>query len=118
MLDQTGLGDRAGDQAAALSGGNRQRTLIARALLANSQVIVLEDPNAGVDAAARANLHRLLSDIAAGGRAIVVSSSEPEELAAIAHRVVTVSRGRITGVLEGGDLTPEAVVRAATRGAA
>jgi ABC-type sugar transport system ATPase subunit len=115
-IQAVGLSEREEWKLGALSGGNRQRALIARALVADSRVIVLEDPNAGVDAAARANLHRLLGQIASDGRAVVVSSSEPEELAAIAHRVVAVSHGRISDELEGERLRPEAVVRAATRG--
>ena len=117
-LEGVGLAGRAEWKLGALSGGNRQRALIARALVADSRVIVLEDPNAGVDAAARANLHRLLGGIAAEGRAVVVSSSEPEELAAIAHRVMAISNGRVTEILEGERLTPSAVVGAATGGAA
>jgi ribose transport system ATP-binding protein len=117
-LEAVGLSRRDESKLGDLSGGNRQRALIARALVANSRLIVLEDPNAGVDAGARVNLHHLLGAIAADGRrAVVASSSEPEELAAIAHRVIAVSHGRITDVLEGDRLTPEAVVRAATRGA-
>jgi ABC-type sugar transport system ATPase subunit len=115
-LEAVGLAGRTDAKLAALSGGNRQRALIARALVADSRVIVLEDPSAGVDAAARANLHHLLGRLAAEGRALVVSSSEPEELAAIAHRVVAIAHGRVVEVLEGERLTPSAVVAAATRG--
>jgi len=109
-----GLATRVDDPLAALSGGNQQKALVARSLFARSSVLVLDDPTAGVDVKARADIHVLLRRLADEGKSVVLSSSEPEELAALADRVVVLSRGRVAAVLSGRELTPEAVIRSST----
>ncbi len=116
-LDSLGIGSRIEDGLAALSGGNRQKALIARCLVADAEILVLDDPSAGVDVRARHDLHSLLRQLADKGRTVVVSSSEMEELAAVADRVLVFWRGYITAELAGAELTPDSVVVAATHGA-
>ncbi len=88
-----------------LSGGNQQKVLFARALAAESMVLVLVDPTAGVDVGARAELHDLLRSAAARGAAILFGSSDFEEIVAIAERVLVVRDGRVSSEVSGTDVT-------------
>ncbi|WP_176245066.1 sugar ABC transporter ATP-binding protein [Oceanibacterium hippocampi] len=71
-----------------LSGGNQQKVLIGRALLTEPRVLVCDEPTRGIDVGAKAEIHEILRDLAASGVAILVVSSETEELLALAHRIV------------------------------
>jgi rhamnose transport system ATP-binding protein len=79
-----------------LSGGNQQKVLFARWLLRNPHVLVLDEPTRGVDVAARAAIHRLINQLAARGTAVLLISSEIEEVLGLAHRVLVMRRGSIT----------------------
>ena len=79
-----------------LSGGNQQKVLFARWLFRNPRVLILDEPTRGVDVAARAAIHRLINDLAAEGAAVLVISSEIEEVLGLAHRVLVMRRGSIT----------------------
>ncbi|MEJ8570436.1 ATP-binding cassette domain-containing protein [Microbaculum marinum] len=88
-----------------LSGGNQQKTLISRALLANASLLLAEEPTAGVDIGARADIYHILRDLAASGVPIVVVSSDIVELEGLCDRVLVFSRGRLVGELAGADVT-------------
>ena len=118
VLDNVGIAGKADSALGSLSGGNRQKALMGRCLMANAAVMVLDDPTVGVDVRARHDLHDLLRGLADEGRAVIVSASEMEELAAIADRVIVLKRGRLAAELTGPELTPDAVVIAATHGTA
>jgi ribose transport system ATP-binding protein len=94
-----------------LSGGNQQKVCLARWLLRGSSFLVLDEPTVGIDVHARAEIHRLLRELAEGGTTIVVASAEPEELALLCHRVIVLAKGRIVSTFES-PMTPESVVRA------
>jgi len=79
-----------------LSGGNQQKVLFARWLLRNPRVLILDEPTRGVDVAARAAIHRLINKLAAEGSAVLLISSEIEEVLGLAHRVLVMRRGSIT----------------------
>jgi rhamnose transport system ATP-binding protein len=79
-----------------LSGGNQQKLLFARWLLRNPRVLILDEPTRGVDVAARAAIHRLINNLAAEGTAVLMISSEIEEVLGLAHRVLVMRRGSIT----------------------
>jgi ABC-type uncharacterized transport system ATPase subunit len=81
--------------AASLSGGNRQRLEVARALTQNPRVIVAHNVTRGLDLAATAEVHRILLEFAAAGGAVLLVSSDLDELLAIATRVFVISRGKI-----------------------
>src|SRR3984957_1908961 len=81
---------------ASLSGGNQQKVLFARWLLLNPRVLILDEPTRGVDVAARAAIHRLINKLAADGTAVLLISSEIEEVLGLAHRVLVMRRGSIT----------------------
>jgi len=80
-----------------LSGGNRQKVLLARALAAGASLLVLEEPTQGVDVHAKAEIHRILRSLAAGGMAILVVSTDIRDLLEYVDRVVALRAGRIVG---------------------
>jgi ABC-type sugar transport system ATPase subunit len=84
---------------ASLSGGNQQKALIARWLAANPRVILLDDPTRGVDVGTKVDLYRLLEGLAGEGRAVVLVSTELEELATLCDRVVVVRSGSVAADL-------------------
>jgi ribose transport system ATP-binding protein len=95
-----------------LSGGNQQKVLFARWLLRNPRVLILDEPTRGVDVAARAAIHRLINDLAAEGTAVLLISSEIEEVLGLAHRVLVMRLGSIIREF-GADPPLEAVMEAA-----
>lgn len=96
-----------------LSGGNQQKLLFARALLATPSVLIADEPTRGVDVGAKRDLYELLVDLAAGGVAILLISNEMEELLGLAHRVVVMRMGRVVAELAGPAMTEAAILAAA-----
>ena len=94
-----------------LSGGNQQKVLLARWLLDQPRILILDEPSRGVDVGARAEIHGVIRDLADRGTAVVVVSSDNEELVSLAHRVIVLAEGRITGQLQGESITEEAILR-------
>ena len=94
-----------------LSGGNQQKALVARALVSDAPVILLDDPTRGVDIATKQDFYRLLQDLAATGRCIVWHTTEDAELEH-AHRVLVFADNRISADLTGSAITPAAVLDA------
>jgi ribose transport system ATP-binding protein len=88
--------DRADRDVAELSGGNQQKIVFARALADRPEVAVLEDPTAGVDIGSRAVLYDLMNEAARAGTAVLLISTDFEEVAAQSHRVLVLSHGRVT----------------------
>jgi ABC-type sugar transport system ATPase subunit len=84
----------------ALSGGNQQKTLIARWLETRPTLMIVDEPTRGVDVAAKHEIHALLADLAAGGAGILVISSDLIELMALCDRIVVMHAGRIAGELD------------------
>jgi ABC-type sugar transport system ATPase subunit len=99
-------------KAANLSGGNQQKVMFARWLFRNPRVLILDEPTRGVDVAARAAIHRLINNLAAEGTAVLLISSEIEEVLGLAHRVLVMRRGSITTEFEA-DPPLDAVMEAA-----
>ncbi|MTD15569.1 ATP-binding cassette domain-containing protein [Nakamurella sp. YIM 132087] len=97
-----------------LSGGNQQKALFAKWLLRRPQVLLVDEPTRGVDVAAKTQIHRLIVDLAAEGMAVVVVSSEIEELLELSHRALVLRHGRIVGEFPRG--TPRERVIAAAFG--
>ena len=95
-----------------LSGGNQQKVVIGRWLLRGPRVLILDEPTRGVDVGARAEIHRLVRGLAAKGMAVLVISSEPDELPDLCDRVLVMAEGRIVRELEGDALTRNAIVEA------
>ncbi|MDQ0395110.1 sugar ABC transporter ATP-binding protein [Labrys monachus] len=95
-----------------LSGGNQQKVVIGRWLLRAPQVLILDEPTRGVDIGARGEIHRLIRDLAAKGMAVVVISSEPDELPDLCDRVLVMAEGRIVRELQGDALSRNAIIEA------
>jgi ribose transport system ATP-binding protein len=117
----TALGDRLGlkrgsvhDPVSSLSGGNQQKVAIAKMLSVRPRVIFLDEPTRGVDVGAKAEIHRILRDLATSGVGIVVVSSELPELIGLCDRVLVVREGLINGEAEGEALTEETIIRLAS----
>ena len=89
----------------ALSGGNQQKVVMARWLSLNAPLLILEDPSAGVDVGARAEIYDLLNQALQNGVAILVISNDLEEVAHICNRALVFNRGQIVGELLNQDVT-------------
>ncbi len=111
------VGLRPNDQALAieaLSGGNQQKVVVGRWLATGRKLLIAEDPTAGVDVGAKADIYRLIASAVENGLAVLVISTDFEEIAHICHRALVFSRGRIVRELSGADLTTSAVIAAAS----
>jgi ribose transport system ATP-binding protein len=117
-LDVRGTGTEAA--VGSLSGGNQQKVLFARWLAGTPRVLIADEPTMGVDVAAKAEIHRLLVELAARGLAIIAISSEIEEVLGLAHRTLAMRIGQVVGEF-GADAESEDVLHACfgqARGAA
>ncbi|MDP8995815.1 MAG: ATP-binding cassette domain-containing protein, partial [Pseudomonadota bacterium] len=83
-----------------LSGGNQQKVLIARWLLTKPRILILDEPTRGIDVGAKAEIHRLISQLAGQGVAVIMISSEMPEVLGMSDRIMVVHEGRVTGFLD------------------
>ena len=97
----------------ALSGGNQQKVVMTRSMLSEPALLVADEPTQGVDVGARAEIYRILREIADGGVPVVVGSSDTKELEGLCDRVIVMSRGQAVAVLDGAEVTEERIVHAA-----
>ena len=103
--------------ATTMSGGNQQKVVIAKWLATEPRLLIIDEPTRGIDVGTKAEVHRLLSELAGKGLAILMISSELPEVLGMADRVLVVCEGRITADIARADATPENVMSAATRSA-
>ena len=94
----------------ALSGGNQQRTVLARWLRCGARVLLLEEPTNGVDMGAKSAIYRQLAEAVGDGTAVVMTSSDAEEVCLICDRVLVMREGRIAAELAGGALTEDRIL--------
>jgi ABC-type sugar transport system ATPase subunit len=118
VLDRLALRTDMEAPVSSLSGGNQQKALVARWISSGARVLLLDDPTAGVDVATRPELHAQIRALAAAGTAVLLVSSDVDELAELADRVVVFDRGAVVGELSGDDLTPARALAAMTRSSA
>jgi inositol transport system ATP-binding protein len=97
-----------------LSGGNQQKVLIARWLLMNPDILIIDEPTRGIDVGAKSEIHKLMSILAAQGKAIIMVSSELPEILGMSDRVVVMHEGRITGEVLRAETTQEIIMELAT----
>jgi ribose transport system ATP-binding protein len=97
-----------------LSGGNQQKVVIAKWLVKDCDVLIFDEPTRGIDVGAKEEIYRLLNELAAGGKSIIMISSELPEILRMSHRIVVMSEGRITGTLDADEATQEQVMHFAT----
>ncbi len=102
-----------GAPANALSGGNQQKLLLGRALIAQSRLWVLDEPTRGIDIAAKVDMYELIGRMAAEGKAVLVISSDLPELFGITDRILVMRRGRVVADLATSETTQEAVMQLA-----
>ncbi|HTJ57900.1 MAG TPA: sugar ABC transporter ATP-binding protein [Devosiaceae bacterium] len=95
-----------------LSGGNQQKVVIGRWLQSQPKVLILDEPTRGVDVGARAEIHRLIRELAARGMAVLVISSEPDELPDLCDRVLVMAEGKIVTELKGEAVTRNGIIAA------
>ena len=100
----------------ALSGGNQQKVVMGRWLATNRKLLLCEDPTAGVDVGAKSEIYALMNRALADGVAILVVSTDFEEIAAICHRAIVFSQGHIVDELSGTRLTTENLIQSASAG--
>jgi len=100
--------------ASTMSGGNQQKVVIAKWLATHPSLLIIDEPTRGIDVGTKAEVHRLLSELAGQGLGILMISSELPEVLGMADRVLVVCEGRITADIPRDEATPEAVMYAAT----
>jgi ribose transport system ATP-binding protein len=100
---------------ALLSGGNQQKIVIAKWLVRDCEILFFDEPTRGIDVGAKSEIYKLLNELAAQGRAIVMISSELPEVLRLSHRIVVMCEGRITGELSAREATQEKIMQLATR---
>ncbi len=101
-----------------LSGGNQQKVVIAKWLTLKPRVLILDEPTRGIDVGAKAEIHRLMHDLAGQGVGILMISSELPEVLGVSDRVVVMHEGRITGMFDPRTATQDEIMSAATGSAA
>ena len=115
LVQRLGIKARSlGQTVARLSGGNQQKIALARWLLREPAVLIVDEPTRGIDVGAKAEIHQLLREMAASGTGLIVISSELPELLGLAHRILVMCEGRISGELPAADATQEALMALAT----
>ena len=97
-----------------LSGGNQQKVLLARWLLTDPDILIMDEPTRGIDVGAKTEIHNIISELAAMGKAIIVISSELPEVMGIADRVVVMRESKVTGIIKRSEMTQEIIMKYAT----
>jgi rhamnose transport system ATP-binding protein len=93
-----------------LSGGNQQKVAISRWLATDPALLILDEPTQGIDVGAKAEIHRLMSELAGRGMAILMISSELPEILGMSDRIAVMHAGRIVGIVDRAEATPESVL--------
>lgn len=97
-----------------LSGGNQQKLLLAKMMLLEPRIVVIDEPTRGIDIGTKEQIYRFIAELAAQGRSIVVISSEMPELIGLCHRVIVMRAGRIAGEVTGDEIAEDPIMFLAT----
>lgn len=97
-----------------LSGGNQQKVLLARWLMSDPEILLLDEPTRGIDVGAKAEIYKIITRLAGEGKSMIVVSSEMPEILRLCDRVMVMSAGRVTGVLDRKEAVPEKVMHMAS----
>jgi ribose transport system ATP-binding protein len=114
FIAKFGVKGRAEQNAGELSGGNQQKVVLAKWLARNPQIVVLDEPTRGIDVGARSSIYELIMDLARSGVAVVVVSSDLEEVLGVSNRVMVMAKGRQAGILNRADANEISVMELAT----
>ncbi|MDF0601957.1 sugar ABC transporter ATP-binding protein [Psychromarinibacter sp. C21-152] len=96
-----------------LSGGNQQKLLLAKIMLADPQIVIIDEPTRGIDIGTKQQIYHFIHRLADAGKSVIVISSEMTEVIGIADRVVVMRQGRVAGELSGADVNEDKIVRLA-----
>ena len=99
-----------------LSGGNQQKIVIAKWLLCSPEILLLDEPTRGIDVGAKFEIYKLITELAKEGKAVLMISSEMEELIGVCDRIYVMAKGRISGELARKDFSQENIMKLALRG--
>ena len=99
--------------ASQLSGGNQQKVVIAKWIATNPKILIVDEPTNGVDIGAKADIHKILRELAENGTSIIVISSELPEILSISDRILVMRKGCISGEFKNSNLTQEAIMEKA-----
>ncbi|MDH6670589.1 ribose transport system ATP-binding protein [Paenibacillus sp. LBL] len=97
-----------------LSGGNQQKVVIGKWLTRDCDILIFDEPTRGIDVGAKSEIYRLLNELAAQGKSIIMISSELPEILRMSHRILVMCEGRITGELDHEEATQEIIMHLAT----
>jgi rhamnose transport system ATP-binding protein len=102
------------DHVGTLSGGNQQKVVLAKWLATQPRLLIIDEPTRGIDVGTKAEVHRLISELASRGLAVLMISSELPEVLGMADRVLVMHEGRLTGEFSREEANEERIMRAAT----
>ena len=113
LIRRLGVKGRPSQAAGSLSGGNQQKVVIAKWVARDPKVIILDEPTRGIDVGARAAIYEVIAELAREGMAVIVVSSDLDEVLGLSHRVMVLARGESRGILAQGDATGTRVMELA-----
>ena len=93
-----------------LSGGNQQKVLLGRWLLTAPDILILDEPTRGIDVGAKYEIYELMEEMAQAGKCVIMISSEMPELMGMSDRIMVMCEGRMSGILEGSEVTDEKIM--------
>jgi ribose transport system ATP-binding protein/inositol transport system ATP-binding protein len=96
-----------------LSGGNQQKVLVARWLLTKPKILILDEPTRGIDVGAKSEIHRLITNLAGQGVAVIMISSEMPEVLGMSDRIMVMREGKVRGFLDRKDANQVSVMQLA-----
>jgi len=94
-----------------LSGGNQQKLMLGKTMESEPDIVIMDEPTRGIDVGTKQQIYHIIAALAAEGKAVIVISSELQEVIGLSHRVVVMRSGRLAGVLEGAEITEEEIMR-------
>ncbi|MDA4635635.1 D-xylose ABC transporter ATP-binding protein, partial [Escherichia coli] len=96
------------------SGGNQQKLLLAKMMLLDPSIVIIDEPTRGIDIGTKEQIYRFIADLAKSGKSVIVISSEMQELIGICHRILVMRSARIVGEVSGDAMTEDEIVVYAT----
>jgi ABC-type sugar transport system ATPase subunit len=94
-----------------LSGGNQQKAIVARWLLTNSDILIVDEPTRGIDVGSKAEIHAIISELAKEGKAIIMISSEMQEVISVSDRVLVMHEGKMRAIIDRADVSQELIMK-------
>jgi ABC-type sugar transport system, ATPase component len=98
-----------------LSGGNQQKVIIARWLASEPTLVIFDEPTRGIDVGAKSEIYALVNELVESGKAVLMISSEMEEVMGMSDRIIVLREGRISGMLNRAEFKQEAIMAFASR---